>query len=238
MLLNDFALAIDVDCSDRLIACAVEFAKRLEFETVTVMAALDRVGDKTQFSAVDNVTCPAARALQDNPQKGPTDPVMQHCKTSHLPIVWDRATYERVGKVRHWEEQAMYGFCTGIAVAAHLPKGRHLMIGVDRDRPLPKDVERITFLVAQLQLFVACALDSSIRVLLGEPADDRLPTLTVREMEAMRWTMEGKTAWEVGRILGISEQTAARHLNNATQKLGCSNKMQAIVKALRLQLID
>jgi len=50
--------------------------------------------------------------------------------------------------------------------------------------------------------------------------------------------MEGKTAWEVGRILGISEQTAARHLNNATQKLGCSNKMQAIVKALRLQLID
>ena len=49
--------------------------------------------------------------------------------------------------------------------------------------------------------------------------------------------MEGKTAWELGNILGISEQTAARHVNNATQKLGCVNKIQAVVKALRMGVI-
>jgi DNA-binding CsgD family transcriptional regulator len=49
--------------------------------------------------------------------------------------------------------------------------------------------------------------------------------------------MEGTTAWEVGSILGIGEQTAVRHLNNAAHKLNCVNKHQAVVKALRLGLV-
>ena len=56
-------------------------------------------------------------------------------------------------------------------------------------------------------------------------------------MVVERWTMEGKTAWELSRILGISEQTVVRHLNNATHKLNCVNKHHAVVKALRLGLI-
>ena len=48
---------------------------------------------------------------------------------------------------------------------------------------------------------------------------------------------EGKTAWEVGSILGITERTAVLHLNNAMHKLGASNKHQAVLKALRLGLI-
>ena len=58
------------------------------------------------------------------------------------------------------------------------------------------------------------------------------------ELEALRWTMEGKTAWEVGTILGISERTAVLHVNNAMHKLGCASKHQAVLKALRLGLIS
>mgnify|MGYP000452763509 CR=1 FL=1 len=61
--------------------------------------------------------------------------------------------------------------------------------------------------------------------------------LTPREIESLRWTMDGKTAWEVGNILGISERTAVLHVNNAMHKLGCINKHQAVLKALRLGLI-
>jgi len=64
-----------------------------------------------------------------------------------------------------------------------------------------------------------------------------VPTLSSRELEALRWTMDGKTAWEVGTILGISERTAVLHLNNAMRKLECVNKHQAVLKALRLGLI-
>jgi DNA-binding CsgD family transcriptional regulator len=49
--------------------------------------------------------------------------------------------------------------------------------------------------------------------------------------------MEGKTAWEVGDVLGIAERTAVLHVSNATHKLGCVNKHQAVLKALRLGLL-
>lgn len=64
-----------------------------------------------------------------------------------------------------------------------------------------------------------------------------LPLLTTRETECLRWTAEGKTAWEVGRILQISERTANWHLQAASRKLGCTNKIQAVVKAIRIGLL-
>jgi DNA-binding CsgD family transcriptional regulator len=81
------------------------------------------------------------------------------------------------------------------------------------------------------------AQDAAARILMRDRDPQDMPELTARELECLRWTMEGKTAWELGIILGISEQTAARHINNATQKLGCNNKVQAVVKALRRGLI-
>ena len=66
----------------------------------------------------------------------------------------------------------------------------------------------------------------------AEPSDLHV-ALTHREIDVLRWTMDGKTAWEVGTILGISERTAALHINNATNKLGAKNKHQAVLRALR-----
>ena len=92
-------------------------------------------------------------------------------------------------------------------------------------------------MAAELQLFAAHAVDAALGIFVPEPKHADLPSLTQRELESLRWTMEGKTAWELGRILGISEQTAARHLNNAMKKLDCVSKHQAVVRALRVGLI-
>ena len=77
-----------------------------------------------------------------------------------------------------------------------------------------------------------------MRILLPPAQQPERPALTPRELEALRWTVEGKTAWEVGSVLGISERTAVWHVNNAMHKLGCATKHQAALKALRLGLID
>jgi len=119
-----------------------------------------------------------------------------------------------------------------------LPQGRHLFIGVDRDQSLPCETSALTRMVADLQLFGVLTQEAALRVLLPESRSaSAVEVLTPRELECLRWTMEGKTAWEVGKILSISEQTAVRHVNNATHKLGCINKHQAVLKALRLGLI-
>jgi DNA-binding CsgD family transcriptional regulator len=109
---------------------------------------------------------------------------------------------------------------------------------VERDQPLPSDDGELTRLVADLQLFAVHAQDAAMRLLSPVAPLIERPALTSRELEALRWTMEGKTAWEVGAILGISERTAVLHVNNAMHKLGCTSKHQAVLRALRLGLIS
>ena len=122
-------------------------------------------------------------------------------------------------------------------MALHLPDGKHFMFGVDRQEALPDDSDTLQRLVADLQLFAVHAQDSAVRLLLPLALQPERPALTPRELETLRWTMEGKTAWEVGALLGISERTVVFHANNAMHKLGSATKQQAVLKALRLGLI-
>ena len=214
----------------------VRFTAGLGFSTVSALAVIDHGIDRSEFVSIDNAPAGFTDAMHDvrNMRR---DPVMQHCRRQSVPIIWDQATYTNLGLGEMWEEQAKFGYCTGIAMALHLPEGRHFALGVERDRALPEDHIELTRLVADLQLFAVHALDAAMRVLTPAPVQIERPSLTPRELEVLRWTMEGKTAWEVGAILGIAERTAVLHVSNAMHKLGCVNKHQAVLKALRLGLI-
>ena len=216
----------------------VRFSQNLGFNTVSAMAVVDFAAGRSEFVSIDNAPDGYAQAMHDVASMR-RDPVMQHCRNQSLPIIWNQDTYTRIGLGELWEEQASFGYHTGIAMALHLPEGRHFAFGVERDQPLPSDRGELQRMVADLQLFAVHAQDAAMR-LLSPPvaAAERAPVLTRREQEALRWTMEGKTAWEVGAILGISERTAVLHVNNAMHKLGCTSKHQAVLKALRLGLID
>lgn len=214
----------------------VRFTQRLGFETVSAITVIDRGLGKSDFINVDNTPRDYAEGYTD-PAMQRRDPVMQHCKRHSVPIIWDQDTYVESGLGELWEQQASFGYRTGIAMALHLPDGKHFQFGVDREQPLPNDPEELQRLVADLQLFAVHAQDSAMRILVPPAQQPERPVLTPRELECLRWTMEGKTAWEVGAVLGISERTVVFHVGNATQKLGCINKQQAVLKALRLGLI-
>ena len=53
--------------------------------------------------------------------------------------------------------------------------------------------------------------------------------LTPREEEILEWVARGKTNAEVGRILDIHPQTAAKHLNNIYVKFGVETRTAAVV---------
>jgi DNA-binding CsgD family transcriptional regulator len=214
----------------------VRFARLLEFETVSAMTVVDHGLGNSEFIVIDNTPTGYAETFQ-NPTEGRRDPVMQHCRRQSVPIIWNQKTYVDQEAAPIWEQQAAFGYRTGIALALHLPEGRHFFLGVDRDQSLPVDPRQLQRVVADVQLFAVHAQDAALRILLPASLQPERPSLTPRELEALRWTMEGKTAWEVGMILGISERTAVLHVNNAMHKLGCANKHQAVLKALRLGLI-
>lgn len=214
----------------------IRFTRVLGFDTVAATVVIDHRLGESEFISVDN-TPPSYKDSWVDLETARRDPVMQHCKRQSVPIIWDQSTYSNQGLGPMWEEQARFGIRNGIAMALHMPEGRHFVLGVDRDRPMLEDSSGMTRIVADLQLFAVHAQDAALRILTPALAAPGTPSLTPRELETLRWTMEGKTAWEVGNLLGISERTAALHVNNATHKLACVNKHQAVLKALRLGLI-
>jgi len=236
MLQSGFTSVLKTRNRDEFQEEVVGFTRRLGFETVSATVVIDHLLGEAEFITVDN-TPRAYRELFQNRENWRRDPVMQHCKRHSMPIIWDQETYAAQGLGDKWEEQARFGYRHGIAMALHMPEGRHFFLGVDRDQPVPPDSAEITRLVADLQLFAVHAQDAALRILTPPMSAPGAPSLTPRELETLRWTMEGKTAWEVGNLLGISERTAALHVNNATHKLDCVNKHQAVLKALRLGLI-
>jgi DNA-binding CsgD family transcriptional regulator len=71
----------------------------------------------------------------------------------------------------------------------------------------------------------------------GHNSDDEL-LISARELDCLKWTAAGKTAWEASVILGISERTVRFHLNAAREKLKCTTTTQAVAKAISKQWID
>jgi LuxR family transcriptional regulator, quorum-sensing system regulator BjaR1 len=64
----------------------------------------------------------------------------------------------------------------------------------------------------------------------GEPSPSRL---TEREAEVLKWCAVGKSAWEAGEILRISQKTVEAHIASAVRKLNAGNRTHAVTIALR-----
>jgi DNA-binding CsgD family transcriptional regulator len=62
--------------------------------------------------------------------------------------------------------------------------------------------------------------------------------LTSRETEVISWTADGKTAWEISKILNISPRTVEFHMGNIMDKLDAANSQNAIAIALSNGLIE
>jgi DNA-binding CsgD family transcriptional regulator len=236
MLQGDYLSVLEAKDQAQFRSVVIRFAQQLGFDTVSAMVVVDKPGVESEFVTVHNTPMAFETTFAD-PSINRRDPVMQHCKRQTMPIIWGQKTYLDNHVIELWETQAQFGYRNGIAMALHLPEGRHFMLGVDRDQNLPTNHTELTRLVADLQLFAVHAQDTALRILVSDAAQPECPALTPRELEVLRWTMDGKTAKAIGVLLNITERTAVQHLQNAMVKLNVNSKHVAVLKALRLGLI-
>jgi len=61
--------------------------------------------------------------------------------------------------------------------------------------------------------------------------------MTSRELECMHWAAMGKTSWEIGVIIGVSQRTVNFHIARACEKLGVHRRQAAISIAIQRGLI-
>jgi two-component system nitrate/nitrite response regulator NarL len=69
------------------------------------------------------------------------------------------------------------------------------------------------------------------------PANDR-EELTPREQEVLTLLAEGLSNKEIASRLDISDHTAKFHVNSILQKMGAQKRVEAVVRAARLGIID
>lgn len=62
--------------------------------------------------------------------------------------------------------------------------------------------------------------------------------LSPHEREVLQWSAKGKTAWEIGEILQISEAAVNKLIAATMTKLDTASKTQAVVMAIRNREID
>ena len=61
--------------------------------------------------------------------------------------------------------------------------------------------------------------------------------LSAREREVIAWTAQGKTARQIGEILGITKRTVDHHTQRAEHKLSANNKTHAVALAIHYGII-
>jgi LuxR family quorum-sensing system transcriptional regulator CciR len=70
---------------------------------------------------------------------------------------------------------------------------------------------------------------------LREPKPDnasRGPQLTPRQRDCVALVAQGKSDWEIGQVLGISESTVHKHIEDAKRRFGVSTRVQLVVRSL------
>jgi len=162
------------------------------------------------------------------------DPTIAHAAENTEALFWrdikglddDRAPSVR----RLLAEAQVLGLKYGVSQPVHAPGAEWGLLNLGNEQPL---ADENTIDVLQLANF-AQSIHMAIRGIRAEAIDTELDNsqLTDREVECLRWTAKGKTAWETSRIIGVSESTVTFHLKNAISKMGCANRPHAVAKAV------
>jgi DNA-binding CsgD family transcriptional regulator len=215
----------------------VDFAGDLGFGLVSAFVIAEFPDKSRSFTMIHNAPDGFAESATRNGEDAARDPVLQRLKKYSVPFVYDQSVYVNAGAGDLWEEQAPFGYKTGIAVSLHIPGSKQFMLGFDREDPLPTRDEELTRMLADLQLVAVHAQDAAARLLLPPAPDAAKPSLTKRELEILKWTAAGKTAGETAQILCISTHTVTYHVRTILEKLNATNKHKAVLNAIALGLI-
>ncbi|EJM17041.1 response regulator containing a CheY-like receiver domain and an HTH DNA-binding domain [Pseudomonas sp. GM21] len=161
---------------------------------------------------------------------GDIDPIRKHCNQSELPILWEDELFSKAPQLR--QAQKTLGLQYGWSQSIHDGNGLRSMFSLARSNnpitayELYENLGYAIFINHQLHRHVAQKLRHC------RPGAC-VPHLSTREIEILRLSADGKTAYECSRILSISERTINFHVHSAIQKFGVNNKIAAVIKAVR-----
>ncbi|UIJ46350.1 LuxR family transcriptional regulator [Sphingomonas cannabina] len=169
----------------------------------------------------------------DRQALGVSDPVHRASHVTSVGFCWSRmpqmipltAKDRRVLALGREE-----GIGDGFTVPAHVPGEARgsCSFANEANQPMPQDMLPVA------QLAGAFAFEAARRLWTtrGHLPIPPPPALTDRQRECVLWAARGKGDWEISRILGVSEETVARHVKMACERYDLSKRTSLIARVL------
>jgi LuxR family quorum-sensing transcriptional regulator LasR len=167
-----------------------------------------------------------------------SDPTVEYCFKASAPFVWIPQSFKTSEQCALYEEAAAHGLKAGVTLPIHGAAGEIGMLTCVRDQaPGAGFMKDLTHQMGNLTMLRDIAFDFMRQYMHAAPAGEEVPVLTAREMDTLQWMVAGKTAWEIGRILSISEAGVNFHIGNLRTKFGVSRRNDVVIRAIRLGVI-
>ncbi len=161
------------------------------------------------------------------------DPVVKHCKSSVLPIVWEEKTFKDSPNLCSLAQS--YGVHLGWTQAVHDFQGVFSMLTLGRSKGAVTPEE--LYEKAGQVLWLCHAMHAAVaQTYAASPSINPAKKLTSRETEILKWSAMGKTAADIATILCLSERTVGFHICSCFKKLGVNNKIAAVLCASKAGL--
>ncbi|GAB4358517.1 MAG: LuxR family transcriptional regulator [Kiloniellaceae bacterium] len=170
---------------------------------------------------------------------GDLDPTLHAAVGRLKPFTWreiDGRNDLSNGQRKVLNEARDHGITNGATIPIHGPDGGLSTLSVVSNLS-ERAFEEAFYHGFRDLMWLAVNTHEAFLALAADAGEGERVRLTDRERDCLLWTARGKTAWEVGQILKISEETVLFHLKNVTRKLGVFSKHHAVVKAIVLGYI-
>jgi DNA-binding CsgD family transcriptional regulator len=127
------------------------------------------------------------------------------------------------------QEAAAHGLRDGFTVPVHVAGEYRGTCSFGSDQPVELSHSRI----GCAQIVGMYSFEVARRIMARRSAADvDIPELTQRQLDCLVFVGSGKTNWEIGKILGVSEETVRKHVLDAMRRYNVGKRTLLIVRAL------
>lgn len=158
------------------------------------------------------------------------DPCAARSRFTSRPFLWSELDRKRMAQKARlvMDEATEFGLKDGICVPIHLPFAGPCVVTAASERiELPADNLPLVETLCVHTFRSLAGLEG------GSAEEDAGPALTPREREVLQWSAAGKTAEDIGVILGLTKNTVESHHRHIREKLDAINLVHAVTKAVR-----
>ena len=163
------------------------------------------------------------------------DAAWKHTKKTTLPFSWSEIVKDKTIPKSYkiiFDQSRDFGMASGGTLPIYGPGRTRAAISIACSTEQDNFDDQFQRFQHILHIMGSYMHERIIKLVYFTDDKENTEKITPRELEILLWTSRGKTKWEIGEILSISENTVRNHVQNICQKYDVTNKTHAVAIAI------